>query len=244
MIIDNFESFTFIFTNLEEMTLSFNDISLCEISDDYYYLDDKACRLIHVVFDSKCKAKEWNKVFWEQTTFKKPIQRLQYACLKNDIERIVIRDDFMKERRYKLVSSNSSFNGVNFNLYQHCGYQTDDDYNQTGYYEVYMFAEIKKHANYQIDASEWLKISKEVTQLKYDLLISKKEEYVLVDCIKEFIPLNPTNSHIMNFWLENISLDDPKAFIKCMQFIKLKKDVIEGYQSLNLTENDVIERMK
>ncbi len=269
MIIDDFNKIEFTFENLESITFDRKDIGQIRINDNFIQIGKSLFRKITVSIRNDAEAIEWwpecNQSKENENNFynysKNPLYRFEKYKGCGDITEVIIYQDGNIKRRISShwSDTDNAYNGWNvFNLYQHEGFETDEDMNLTGNYVVSFYSPIRKTYEFLQDDDfgfVLFTLSTKETGLDYKLSFicdgSPDRFNVLSGCLladtgDQYLPIEFECDElpIRNIWMDETKPIDEEKIDRVRKYIQKNKKTIMDHHHGLIDDLELAERLE
>ena len=195
----------------------------------------------------------------EKNTQKKVIYRFERSRGYGDITSVELyKRNNTKQILYPYWSRTEDHGYDDFNLFQYSGYETDEEFEFTGNYEIGFFVEAKKDYECVDQDSRFIscRAYPEETLLPYELafkICNRRFDYehylnscVLIDTGDQYIPVALDGSkevYIKNIWLNDLRPYDEEKVTQCLEFIKKHYNDIYNHMRNSLSDQELLFRL-
>ncbi|MBR2788850.1 MAG: hypothetical protein IKD94_06765 [Erysipelotrichaceae bacterium] len=265
MELKDFEKLEFVFENVTSMTVRKEDINYIHVQDRPNRIGKTSLRRVKINLKANARPLEVNPElsFVSETDRKynnmsrRVINRFEYYRGRGDIVCVTLfKNNSTRQYLYPYwcdMLRQDSFDENN--LYQYSGFETDENYEFTGNYEIEFFVAAKKDYECADEGSRFLGCCAYPgsTGLPYKLLFSSGERRnyldscVLIDTEDQYIPVAVDGSkevYIKNVWLNDLRPYDRKKVEECMDFIQQHYREIREHEFNRISDNALLNSLQ
>ena len=263
MELKDFEKLEFVFENVTSMTVRKEDVNFVHVNDRPIILGRNPLRRVKISIKTSARPLEMNPelsfVDVDNPRFnnisKRVINHFEYFRGYGDIVYVILhKADGVQQFLYPYWSKTDSSEFNEFNLYQYSGYETDENFEFTGNYEIEFFVTARKGYECVDEESRYTDCCsyKHETGLPYNLLFSEDsrnndlDSCALIDTEDQYVPIAVDESgevYIKNVWLDDLRPYDKRKVRRCMDFIQEHYSDIRDYIFHKISGNTLVNRL-
>ncbi len=263
MELKDFEKLEFVFENVTSMTVRKEDVNFVRVNDRPNMIDNTPLRRVRISIKTNARPLEMNPELSfvdmdnpkSNNISKRVINHFEYHRGYGDITDVVLyKTDGVRQYLCPYWSEIDSSGLNEFNLYQYSGYETDENFEFTGNYEIEFFVAAKKGYECVDEHSRYIGCcsGKDETGLPYNLLFLANNRgvsfnsRVLIDTEDQYVPIAVDESgevYIKNVWLDDLRPYDKQKVRQCMDFIQEHSSDIRDHHFGYISDSTLVNRL-